>query len=661
MGTQPLTTQPLTSLPAWEGPLPGIGEFSALLNTITDAAVVLDRSSRQVVFGNQGFFELAGLDPLSPEPLSIDAFLPDFGEGWSSGEEHETEAIFTAGRKMPVWTCVTWLDKPGHWLLLRIVPLNVHQWRGMQSHREQDLLSYMEELAQINTQPDLDAALELVLRVGARMLAAQGLCVYRANLQERNLALVKTRGELVAALPDILPLDEAAAVYAPALWLKNQRPVTNIQQAARGLGLDSLVSVPIEMNGNRLGLLAAANLPPQNSRQMIENLELLAAYIASALNHYITLTNLRRTIWEHSRALATRDAIAANSLEGIILLNPASRVVDLNPAAEMMLGYATREVVGQRIENILVGVDNLPAALRLAHQGVVSPDLGNVKMHRRSGQAFPAHLQVFPVQVGGERSSIVLLIRDMSEREEIRARTQQLEQRALLGEVTAIFAHEVRNPINNISTGLQLMEMNLPPGNPNRELVERLQNDCNRLTHLMESVLAFAKPMEYKLIPTNMGDLMKKLMERWHPRMSRLNVQPHFHVEPGTPPALADGRALDQVFTNLVSNALTAMQEKGGALAVKVEKLVPRYEGAEGAGRRPWVSVSVSDTGPGIPPEAREKVFEPFYTTNPQGTGLGLAITKRIVIAHKGKIEVNSFPGGTIFTVLLPAIENEEA
>ncbi len=654
MGTRPLTTRPLTSLPAWHGPLPGIGEFAALLNTIIDAALILNRSSRQVILGNQGFFELAGLDPLSPEPLLIDALLPDFGEGWSSGEEHEAEIYFSASRKMAVWASVTWLDKPGHWLLLRFVPLNVYQWRGMQSRREQDLLSYMEELAQINAQPDLDAALELVLRVGTRMLAAQELCVYRANMPERNLALVKTRGELVAALPEILPLDEPAAIYAPALWLKNQRAATHIQQTARRLGLDSLVSVPIEMNGNRLGLLAAANLPPQNSRQMIENLELLAAYIASALNHYITLTSLRRTIWEHSRALATRDAIAANSLEGIILLNPASRVVDLNPAAELMLGYATCEVIGQRVENILVGVDNLAAALRLAYQGVVSPDLGNVKLHRRSGQAFPAHLQVFPVQVGGERSSIVLLIRDMSEREETRTRTQQLEQRALLGEVTAIFAHEVRNPINNISTGLQLMEINLAQGDPNRDMVERLQNDCNRLTHLMESVLAFAKPMEYKLIPTNMGDLMRKLMERWRPRMSRLNVLPRIHVDEGTPLTLADGRALDQVFTNLVSNALTAMQEKGGALAVKVEKV-------EGAERRPWVSVSVSDTGPGIPPEASEKIFEPFYTTSPQGTGLGLAITKRIVIAHKGKIEVNSFPGGTIFTVLLPAIESEEA
>jgi len=652
--TQPLTTQTLTHLPAWQGPFPGISEFAALLNTNTDAAVVLDRASRQVAFGNRGFFELVGLDPFNPAPVSIDELLPDFGQGWSSGEEHETEIHFTTGKQMPVWANVTWLDKHGHWLLVSFVPLNVHQWRGMQSHREQNLLAYMEELAQINTQLDLDAALELVFKVGAQMLAAQGLCVYRSNMQDRNLALVKTRGGLLAGLPETLSLDEPSVVYAPAMWLKNQRPLTNLQQAARSLGLESLISVPIEMSGNRLGLLAAANLPPQNARQMVENLELLAAYIASALNHYLTVASLRRTIWEHSRALATRDAIAANSLEGIILLNPASRVVDLNPAAELMLGYGTQEVVGQRVENILVGVDNLAAALRLAHQGVVSPDLGNVKLHRRSGQAFPAHLQVFPVQVGGERSSIVMLIRDISEREEIRTRTQQLEQRALLGEVTAIFAHEVRNPINNISTGLQLMEMNLAGDDPNRDLVNRLQNDCNRLTHLMESVLAFAKPMEYKLIPTNLGDLLQKLLERWHPRLSRLNVQARFYIEEGTPLALADGRALDQVFTNLISNALTAMQETGGTLAIKVEKITT-------AEARSMVSVSVSDTGPGIPEETREKIFEPFYTTSPQGTGLGLAITKRIIIAHKGKIEVNSFPGGTIFSVLLPAIESEKA
>jgi PAS domain S-box-containing protein len=554
---------------------------------------------------------------------------------------------------MDVWARATWLDKPGHWLLVCFVPLNVHRWRNMQTRREQDLIGFMDELAGLTTQIDLDSSLALVLDIGARMLAADGLCIYRADQQEPRLVRVMTHGQPAESLPEMLPLDEPAAVYAPSMWLANQRAVTDLQQAVRNTGLSSLVSVPIELDGNRLGLLAAVELPPQNARQMIEMLDILAGHIASALSHYVTVTNLRRTIWELGRALSTRDAIAENTLEGIILLNPALRVIDLNPAAELMLGYATHEVAGQRVENILIGVDNLPAALRLAHQGVASPDLGHISLHRRSGQVFPAHLQVFPVQVNSEMSSIVLLMRDISEKEEIRTRTQQLEQRALLGEVTAIFAHEVRNPINNISTGLQLMEMKLEEGDSNRDLIERLQHDCNRLTHLMESVLSFSRPMEYKLIPTDVGDLLQKLLERWHPRMSRLNIQMRFQVEPGTPYALADGRALDQVFTNLVSNALNAMQDAGGTLAVMVEPTEP-------SGGRQWVSVSISDTGPGIPDEIREKIFEPFYTTSPQGTGLGLAITKRIVLAHKGKVDVNSFPGGTIFTVLLPGIESEK-
>ena len=116
----------------------------------------------------------------------------------------------------------------------------------------------------------------------------------------------------------------------------------------------------------------------------------------------------------------------------------------------------------------------------------------------------------------------------------------------------------------------------------------------------------------------------------------------------------AKRRGLDQVFTNLLSNAINAMKDQqGGVLAVRVEKV------AETNGHS-WVSVSISDNGPGIPPDVRDKIFEPFYTTSPQGTGLGLAISQRIVLAHKGKIEVNSFPGGTIFTVLIPGAANEE-
>ena len=94
---------------------------------------------------------------------------------------------------------------------------------------------------------------------------------------------------------------------------------------------------------------------------------------------------------------------------------------------------------------------------------------------------------------------IVIFLHDITENEQIRVKTQQLEQRAVLGEVTAIFAHEVRNPINNISMGLQLLGTKFAADDPNQELIGRLQTDCTRLTHLMESVLSFSRPMEFKM------------------------------------------------------------------------------------------------------------------------------------------------------------------
>ncbi|MDX9991673.1 MAG: ATP-binding protein [Anaerolineales bacterium] len=654
MSTGPLSTHPLSAQPVWRGTLPGPSEFATLLNNISDATIVLDRPGGQIAFANKGFFQLTGLFPLDPAPLLIADLLPSFGKGWSSGEELQTQIQLPSKRKMNMWAKVTWLDKAGQWIALQLIPLEVKRWREKQDTQASELVKTSEQLAALTQQADLDDALRLALEIGQHLLGAQGLCLYRTESKSRQLTRVICNGQFVSGLPETLEVNEPNLVYTPSLWVNGQRAMTQIQQAARSLDLDSLVSTVIELEGTRQGLLVALNLPLIESRLLVDMLETLAAHIAVALSYYATRNNQRRASFEAVRALAIRDEITENILDGIILLNPGMRVLDMNPAAEMMLGYATQEVHGTRIENILIGMETLPAALRMALTGVTSPNLGNGKLHRRSGQVFPAHLQVFPVRTNGDLTNIVLLIRDMSESEQIRVRTQQLEQRALLGEITAIFAHEVRNPVNNISTGLQLMEMNLPENDSNRDLVGRLQADCNRLTNLMESVLAFAKPMEYKMIPTNLGRILALLLERWRPRMARLNIELIFKMDENTPDGLADGRALDQVFTNLISNAVNAMKDQqDGILAVRVEA-------ADEMADRPWVSVSISDNGPGIPPEVRDKVFEPFYTTSPQGTGLGLSISKRIVLAHKGKIKVESFPGGTIFKVLIPGERKEE-
>jgi len=109
----------------------------------------------------------------------------------------------------------------------------------------------------------------------------------------------------------------------------------------------------------------------------------------------------------------------------------------------------------------------------------------------------------------------------------------------------------------------------------------------------------------------------------------------------------ADYRALERVFENLINNAIQAMEKSGGTLNIKVteadQHLIPaQYD------------VIVADSGPGIPDDLREHIFEPFVTTKSTGTGLGLAISKRIMTAHKGNLYVESFPGGTMFHVLIP-------
>ncbi len=213
-----------------------------------------------------------------------------------------------------------------------------------------------------------------------------------------------------------------------------------------------------------------------------------------------------------------------------------------------------------------------------------------------------------------------------------------------------VFAHEVLNPINNISTGLQILSRRLASENSLQDLVSRMENDCERLHHQMEALKTYAKPYEPKQELVDIPQLLNRIVERWRPRMERLNIRHVFQSAEKLPPVIGDWRALDQVFNNLISNAIDAMKENGGVLSVKVSLSTM-------VSNRPHLEIAVSDNGPGIPDDIREKIFEPFVTTKASGTGLGLSITKRIVTAHRGSITFNSYPGATVFRIFLPASE----
>lgn len=230
----------------------------------------------------------------------------------------------------------------------------------------------------------------------------------------------------------------------------------------------------------------------------------------------------------------------------------------------------------------------------------------------------------------------------------IRALEGEVERRerlSALGNLAAVVAHEVRNPLNAISMGLQRLREEFPPaegGADYARVVELTQGEIRRLNGIVEEFLSLARPLPLKperVAPAELVQAVAALVEAdARGRGVRLDVR----TPADLPPARFDPDQMKQVLLNLVTNALEAMPQ-GGVL------------GLGAAARHGTLLLTVEDTGEGIPADLLSRIFEPYVTTRTRGMGLGLAIARRIVDAHRGRIEAETRPGqGSRFTVTLP-------
>ena len=238
---------------------------------------------------------------------------------------------------------------------------------------------------------------------------------------------------------------------------------------------------------------------------------------------------------------------------------------------------------------------------------------------------------------------------------------QQMKERdrlAALGEMSAGLAHEIRNPLAAIKGAVQYLDPSKLPAE-DREFVQIMIEEVNRLNGVVTQFLDYSRPLKPSLAPTAVNDVVQKTF-RLLESLAPPNVAVELDLADWVPRVQADAEQLKQVFLNLALNAFQAMPG-GGRLRVSTR--VARDELAfwrEGSRRADVVEIRFRDTGPGIPEDARESIFVPFYTTKEKGTGLGLAICQRIVKAHQGSIVVHSAAGeGAEFLVSLPGLREE--
>jgi two-component system, NtrC family, sensor histidine kinase HydH len=238
---------------------------------------------------------------------------------------------------------------------------------------------------------------------------------------------------------------------------------------------------------------------------------------------------------------------------------------------------------------------------------------------------------------------------------------QQMKERdrlAALGEMSAGLAHEIRNPLAAIKGAIQYLDPKKLP-EEDREFLEIMIEEVNRLNGVVSQFLDYSRPLKSLMAPGDVNDIVGRTFKLLQSRLPP-GVAVELELAEALPRVMCEPEQLKQVFLNLALNAFEAMPE-GGRLLVSTR--VARDELSfwrEGARRSDLVEVRFRDSGPGIPEDARENIFVPFYTTKEKGTGLGLAICQRLVKAHGGSIVVRSSTGeGAEFLISLPALREE--
>ena len=620
---------------------------SGLIDLIPDAAVVYLRAKDRLVLANQPFMDLSGYSKAELQEMILSAVIP--GEIDTNPNPTEARQIMfqiSSGEILPVLLRIHSLSPTNQVVVLVFSALREENLFRQDLLDQEHRYDNFRLLAELAWQPTVTQLYETAVRIITATSKPDFVLVYRRNNESLVLAQ-EHNSEVAHSFPKESSLNSQTKLESAVLWREGKPTLSNFERIAREIEANYLFSIPLTVNSKMQGLILAGGFGLVPDNEDLRYLNLLGMHASSALKNLTTLEQASSTMRNIRRLARIQQTVADNLEEGVIVLSPDLRIAELNPAAESMLGYASKEVFQQRAEMVLIGNETLSTLYKNAQQG--SPTLvgDNLNLNTRLGARFPAQVLCLPVTEDGQVRSIILILRDLSQSEKIRVHSKHLEQRAFLGEVSAIFAHEVKNPINSISTGLQLIGMKMSPDAPYANLVERLQNDCARVTHLVKSTLTFSKPIEYQIRPFDLAEMIPSILDRWAPRMNRLNVSYNFSAPTERLLVKVDPRAIEHVFVNLISNAIQAMEDTGGSLNVKIKQ-------ASAAIIPPQCEIIIADSGPGIPEDLVEHIFEPFLTTKSSGTGLGLAITKRIVTAHEGNIYVESVPGGSVFHVLLP-------
>ncbi len=436
-------------------------------------------------------------------------------------------------------------------------------------------------------------------------------------------------------------------------------------------GSHSFVSVPLIARDEVLGILLADKVHSQKviSGEDVKLLTTFISHISVALENAILYQKLVRKVdWSQQQLEATNEqlrgkveelnrirsfneSILQNLHGGIVSYTPEGIITFINKSGAELLGWTEAEVLGHSIHRVLCGATE-DSPIFQATRGGDGNFSGEAELLRKGGDRIP--VEIFLSRINDEQGTVTGvtgIFQDITEKREIEARMHRVDKLASLGQLASGLAHEIKNPLAGIGSAIQVLTSKLQVDEDQKEVVQEILKQIHRLDGTIKNLLNFAKPGLPKLAPTAPKEIIEAVIFLVSPQAKKQDVQTCLDIGKDLPQILVDAQKIQQAILNIVLNALEAMPS-GGTLAIRAEGKT-----LTGPAKKtvPCISVTVTDTGMGIPDEVKAQIFNPFFTTKRAGTGLGLSITHGIIEQHHGRIDVRSEAGkGTVITIDLP-------
>ena len=377
--------------------------------------------------------------------------------------------------------------------------------------------------------------------------------------------------------------------------------------------------------------------------------------IRQQANHLEALASeLERRVTERTAELRASEArlrtIFDGAASGVALVDMAGQFLESNPALQRMLGYSGDEL-RCKVFTEFTHPDDAAVALDL-YQELATGKRDHYRMEirytRKDGQVAWADLSVSPVRgnEGEPAQFAIVMAEDITERKLAQVALIRAERLAIAGKLAATLAHEINNPLQAVIGCLGLAEETRAEGGDAGRYLQVAREELRRAARIVAQLRNLhQRPQLDEREPTDVNLLVERVLMLGRKQCEERGVEVVWNAASDLPVLTLASDQIQQVFLNLLLNALDAMPE-GGQLRVTTHH----------TGQPAGVCVAFADDGMGIPPDSLSQVFEPFYSTKPEGLGLGLFVSQDIVKQHRGRIEAESRVGeGTTFTVWLPA------